>query len=63
MSSIRVLGVSMLVMYFCVRGIDVGHVFVCWEYRFWSCICVLGVSKLAMYLCARDIDVDHVFLC
>ena len=41
----------MLVMYLCVRGIEVGHVF------------VLGVSMMVMYLCARDIDVDHVFLC
>jgi hypothetical protein len=41
----------MLVMYLCVRGIDVGHlflregidvghVFVCEGYRFWSYICV-----------------------
>ena len=41
----------MLVMYFCVRGIDVGH------------ICVLGVSMLVKYLCVRSIDVGHVFIC
>ena len=27
--------VSMLVMYLCVMGIDVGHVFVCEGYRCW----------------------------
>jgi hypothetical protein len=36
----------MLVIYLCVRGIDVGHVFVCDWYRCWSYICVLGVSIL-----------------
>jgi len=41
----------MLVMYLCVRGIEVGHVF------------VLGVSMMVMYLCARDIDVGRVFVC
>jgi hypothetical protein len=41
----------MLVMYLCIRGIDVDHVF------------VLGVSMLVMYLYARGIDVGHVFVC
>jgi hypothetical protein len=49
-----------LVMYLCVSGIDVGHVFVGYGYRCWSCICVLGVSMLVMYLCVRGIDVGHV---
>jgi hypothetical protein len=53
----------MLVMYLCVRGIDVCHVFVCEKYRCWSCICVLGVSMLVMYLCVRVIDVGHVSVC
>jgi hypothetical protein len=53
----------MLVMCLCVRGIDVGHVYVCDGYRCWSCICVIGVSMLVMYLCARGIDVVHVFVC
>jgi hypothetical protein len=30
----------MLVMYLCVGGIDVGHVFVCEGYRCWLCIYV-----------------------
>jgi hypothetical protein len=42
----------MLVMYLCVRGIDVGHVFMCEGYRCWSGICVLEVY-----------DVGHVFVC
>ena len=47
----------MLVMYLCIRGIDVGHVFVYYGYLCWSCICVLGVSMLILYLCVRGIDV------
>jgi hypothetical protein len=38
-----VLGVSILVLYVCVRGVDVGHVYVFKGYRCWSCICMLGV--------------------
>ena len=53
----------MLVIYLCVKGIDVGHLFVCLGYRCWSFICVLVVSMLVMYLCVRGIDVGHVFLC
>jgi len=53
----------MLVMYLCVRGIDVFHLFVCKGFRCWSCICVLGVSMLVMYLCVRGIDVGHLFVC
>jgi hypothetical protein len=64
----------MLVVYLFVRGIYVGHAFVCKGYRCWLCICVLGVSKLlmyfvlevsmfVMYLCVRDIDDGHVFVC
>jgi hypothetical protein len=41
----------MLVMYLCIRGVDVGHVF------------VLGVSMLVMHLCVRGIYVGHVFVC
>jgi hypothetical protein len=66
-----VLGVSMLVMHLCLRGIDVGHAFVCKGYRCWSCICLLGyrcwsctcvcwLSMLAIYLCDRGIDVGRV---
>ena len=62
-SCILVLGVSMLVMYLCARGVDVGHVFVCYGYRCWCCVCVLGVSMLVMYLCVSGIDVDHVLVC
>jgi hypothetical protein len=40
----------MLIMYLCVRGTDVGHIFVCWRYRCWSCISVVGISMLVMYL-------------
>ena len=64
----------MLVMYLCVMGIDVGHVFVCYGYRCWTFICVigyrgwsciymLGASMLVMYLCVRGIDVCHVLVC
>jgi hypothetical protein len=55
--------VSMLVMYLCVRGIDVGHVFTCEGYRWCSCIFVLGVSMLVMYFCVRGIYVGHAFVC
>ena len=41
----------MLVMYLCVRGFDIDHVF------------VLGVSMLVIYLCVRGIDVGHIFVC
>jgi hypothetical protein len=57
-----VLGVSILGMYLCVRGIDVGCVFVCYGYRYWLCICVLGVLMLVMYLFVRGTDVGHVFV-
>ena len=53
----------MLVMYLCVRDIDVGHAFVSEGYQCCSCICVLGVSMLVMYICVRGIDVGHVFVC
>ena len=53
----------MLVMYLCVRGNDVSHVFVCYGYRCWPCICVLRVSMLIMYLCVRGVVVGHVFVC
>jgi hypothetical protein len=42
----------MLVVYLCVKGIDV-----------LACICVLRVLMLGMYLCVRSIDVGHVFVC
>jgi hypothetical protein len=58
-----VLAVSILGMYLCARGIDVGCVFVCYGYRCWLCICVLGVSMLVMYLCVRVTDVGHAFVC
>ena len=60
---ICVLGVSMLVMHLCGRGIDVGNVFVCWGYRCWSCISVLGVSMLIRSLCVRGIDVGYACVC
>jgi hypothetical protein len=41
----------MLVMHLCVRGVDVGQVF------------VLAVSMLVLYLCVLVIDVCHVFVC
>jgi hypothetical protein len=53
----------MLVMYLCVIGIDVGHIFVCYRYRWWSCICGLLVSMFFMYFWIIGIDVDHVFVC
>ena len=53
----------MSIMYLCVSGVDVGHVFVCEGYRCWSCICVLGVLMLVMYLCVRGIDVGYVSMC
>jgi hypothetical protein len=46
-----VLEVSMLVMYLCIRGFDVGHKF------------GVRVSMLVIYLCVSGIDVDHVFVC
>jgi hypothetical protein len=49
-------------MYLCVIGIDVGHVFVCYRYRCWSCICGLLVSMFFMYFWVIGIDVGHVFL-
>jgi hypothetical protein len=52
----------MLVMYLCVSGVDVGHVFVCYGCQCWSCMCV-WVSMLVMYLCVRDTDVIHAFVC
>jgi uncharacterized membrane protein len=52
----------MFVMYLCAIGIDVGHVFVCYSYRCWSCICGLYVSMLVMYLWVIGIDVGHVFV-
>ena len=42
----------MLVMYLCIRDIDVDLVFVCYGYRCFR-----------MYLCVRGIDVGHVFVC
>ena len=57
------LWVSMVVVYSCIRGMDVVHVFVCYGNRCWSCTCVLGVSMLVMYLCARGIDCGCVFVC
>ena len=62
-SCICVCWLSMLVMYLCVKGIDVGHVFVCEGYRCWSFTCVIGVSMLVMHLCVRGIDVGHVSVC
>ena len=53
----------MLVMYLCVTGIDIVHVFVCCGYRCWACICVLGISMLVMYLCVRGIYIGHIFVC
>jgi hypothetical protein len=53
----------MLVMYLCVRGIDVGYVSVCEGYQCWSCICAIGVSMLVMHLFVRGIDVGHVSVC
>jgi hypothetical protein len=50
----------MLVMYLWVIGIDVGHVFVGYRYRCWSCICGLLVSMLVMYFWGIGIDVGHV---
>ena len=54
---------SLLVMYLCFMGIDVGHAFVCKGFRYWSCICVLGGSMLVMYLCVSGIDGGCVFVC
>jgi hypothetical protein len=53
----------MLVIYLCVRRIDVGHVFVSKGYRCWSCICVCWLSMLVMYLCVRGMDVGHISVC
>jgi hypothetical protein len=50
-------------VYLCISGIDVGHVFVCYWYRLWFCICVLGVSMSVMYLCVSGIDCGCVFVC
>ena len=55
--------VSRLVVYLCVRSIDVGHVFLRKGHRCWSCICVLRVSMLVLHLCVRGIEVGHVFVC
>jgi hypothetical protein len=53
----------MLVMYLCVRGINVGHVFVCEGYRCCSCIYVRRLSMLVMYLCVRGTIVGRLFVC
>jgi hypothetical protein len=53
-SCICVLGLSMLVMYLCVRVSML---------VMYLCVCVLGVSMLVMYLCVRGIDVGCVFVC
>jgi len=45
-SCICVLGISMLVMHLCIRGINDA-----------SCICVFVVLMLVLYLCVRCIDV------
>ena len=65
----------MLVMYLCVIGIDVGHVFgvigfdvghvfVGYRYRCWSCICVLSGH---VYMCAKWSCIcvlsGHVYVC
>ena len=52
----------MLGMYLWVICFDVGHVFVGYRYRCWSCICVQKVLMLVMYFCVIGIDVGHVFL-
>ena len=52
----------MLVMYLCVIGIDVCHVFLGYIFRCWSFISVSYVSMLVMYLCVIGIDVGDVFL-
>jgi hypothetical protein len=52
----------MLVMYLCAIGIDIGHVFVGYRYRYRSCICGLLVSMSVMYECIIGIDVGHVFV-
>jgi hypothetical protein len=52
----------MLVMHLWVIGIDVGHVFVGYRYRCWSCICGLLVWMFFMYFWVIGIDVGHVFL-
>jgi hypothetical protein len=52
----------MLVMYLWVIGIDVGHVFLGYRYRCWSCISGLQVLMLVMYVCIIGIDVGHVFV-
>ena len=52
----------MLVMYLWVISFDVGHVFVCYRYRCWSCICGLLVSMFFMYFWVIGIDVGHVFM-
>jgi hypothetical protein len=64
----------MLIIHLCVMSIDVGHVFLCLGYQYWSCIsvprhrcwsciCVLVVSMLDVYLCVRCIAVGYVFVC
>ena len=53
----------MLVMYLCVRGIDVGHVIGLLGYRCWSCICVCWLSMVVMYLFVRGIDVCYLSVC
>ena len=53
----------MLLVYLFVRGIGVGHAFMCEGYRCFSCICVLEVSMLVMYFCVSGIDVGLVFVC
>jgi hypothetical protein len=52
----------MFFMYFWVIDIDVGHVFLGYRYRCWSCICGLCVSMLVIYVCIIGIDIGHVFV-
>ena len=53
----------MLVVYFWIIDIDVGHVCVYYRYRCWASICGLYVSMLVMYLWVIGIDVGHAYVC
>jgi hypothetical protein len=52
----------MLVMHLCVRGVDVGHVFVLGVSMLLMNLFV-RVSMLVFYLCVLVIDVSRVFVC
>jgi hypothetical protein len=51
----------MLVMYLCVRAINVSHVFVCSVCKCWSCICVFGLLRMTVISLIDVVFVDILY--